>query len=181
VSSDASEAADGPRACRGDPGRETAGTPGAEPSSRLGYLLKHAWQRLAELTTAALEPHGVDGRELAVLLTLADCEPASQQEAARSLGIDRTTMVALIDALEGRDLVARRPHAEDRRRNLVELTGKGRDTLRGAAAAGGEAERQFLAPLSEPAARQLKEALRAVLTPGPGPAGAGPGPPPGPS
>jgi DNA-binding MarR family transcriptional regulator len=77
-------------------------------------------------------------------------------------------MVALLDALERKGLVARRPHAQDRRRNLVELTGAGRHTLRDAAAAGRDAERRFLAPLSEPEARQLKEALRAVLTPYPG-------------
>jgi DNA-binding MarR family transcriptional regulator len=158
-----SEATDSPRT-GGNQGRETASGLGAEPASRLGYLLKHAWLRLGELTGAALAPYGVDGRELAVLLVLAAGEPASQQEAARSLGIDRTSMVALLDALERKGLVTRRPDAGDRRRNVVGLTGHGRDVLRDAAAAGRDAERRFLAPLSETAAQQLKEALRAVLT-----------------
>ncbi len=136
----------------------------SEPASRLGYLLKHAWLRLGELTSAALAPYGVTGRELAVLVTLADSEPASQQQAARTLGIDRTTMVALLDALEGKGLVARRPDAEDRRRNVVELTASGRDTLAGAAAAYGSAEREFLAPLAGAQAQQFNEALRALVT-----------------
>lgn len=138
--------------------------PGPELTSRLGYLLKHARLRLGELTATALAPYGLDGRELAVLLVLAGCEPASQQQAARRLGIDRTTMVALLDALEDKGLVARHPHAEDRRKNVVELTAPGRDTLRDATQAGDDAERRFLAPLTEPAAQQLKDALRALLT-----------------
>jgi DNA-binding MarR family transcriptional regulator len=138
--------------------------PGPELTSRLGYLLKHARLKLGELTAAALAPYGLDGRELAVLLVLAGCEPASQQQAARRLGIDRTTMVAILDALEGKGLVTRHPDAEDRRKNVVELTAPGRDTLRDATRAGDDAERRFLAPLTEPAAQQLKDALRALLS-----------------
>jgi DNA-binding MarR family transcriptional regulator len=143
------------------------GGPGADPATRLGYLLKHAWLRLGELTGAALAPCGVTGRELAVLLTLADSEPASQQQAASRLGIDRTTMVALLDGLERKGLVARRPHAEDRRRNVVELTASGRGTLASATAAAGRAEREFLAPLAAADVQQLKAALRALTTASP--------------
>jgi DNA-binding MarR family transcriptional regulator len=137
--------------------------PGPELTSRLGYLFKHAQLRLAELTTAALGPHGLDGRELAVLLVLASREPASQQQAARRLGIDRTTMVALLDALEDKGLVTRHPHADDRRKNVVELTATGRDTLRRATQAGDDAERRFLAPLTQPAAQQLKDTLYTLI------------------
>lgn len=137
--------------------------PSRELTSRLGYLLKHAQLRLAELTAAALEPYGITGRELAVLLVLSEGEPASQQEAARRLGIDRTSMVAFLDALEEKGLVERHPHAHDRRRNVVELTAAGRETMRGARRAGDEAERRFLAPLSEPVAAQLKTALLTVI------------------
>jgi len=134
-----------------------------ELTSRLGYLLKHAQLRLAELTTAALEPFGLNGRELAVLIVLAEGEPASQQEAARRLGIDRTSMVAFLDTLEEKGLVERRPHAHDRRRNAVELTTAGRETMRAARRAGDEAERRFLAPLSRPAGAALKESLLALV------------------
>src|SRR6266496_756716 len=71
-----------------------------DPAPRLGYLLKHAHLSYAELAGSALAPHGVDGREVAVLSRLSGPDPLSQQEIARRLGIDRTTMVALVDALE---------------------------------------------------------------------------------
>lgn len=145
-------------------GRADVGGLAREPSSRLGYLLKQAWLSLGELTAAALEPYGVDGRELAVLLTLSGREPASQQQAARSLGVDRTTMVALLDALERKGLVARHPDAEDRRRNIVGLTASGADTMRHAAAAASSAESRFLEPLASADAQQFKQALRALVT-----------------
>jgi DNA-binding MarR family transcriptional regulator len=135
-----------------------------ELSRRLGYLLKHAQLRMAGLTAAALKPFGIEGRELAVLFVLADRGPASQQQAAQRLGIDRTTMVALLDALEGKGLVSRHPDADDRRRNVVELTGAGQDTLRRASQASDDAERAFLAPLSPQAARQLRDSLHAIVT-----------------
>lgn len=144
--------------------RETAAAAERSPelTSRLGYLLKHAQLQLAELTAAALEPYGVNGRELAVLIVLAEGEPASQQEAARRLGIDRTSMVAFLDALAAKGLVERRPHAHDRRRNVVELTASGRETMRAARRASDEAERRFLAPVSQSAAAALKETLLAL-------------------
>lgn len=133
-------------------------------TGRLGYLLKHAQLRMVELSTKALAPFGINGRELAVLLVLAGHEPASQLQAAKRLGIDRTTMVGLLDTLEDKGLVSRHPHAEDRRRNVVELTEAGQDTLRSAKTASDAAEREFLAPLSARAAGQLVDALRTVVT-----------------
>ena len=138
--------------------------PGPELSRRLGYLLKHAQLRMAEQTAKALTPYGIDGRELAVLLVLADREPASQQQAAQRLDIDRTTMVALLDALEGKGLLSRHPHADDRRRNVVELTDAGHDILRRAARASDDAERELLAPLSPQAAQQLRDSLQTIVT-----------------
>ena len=130
---------------------------------RLGYLLKHANLRLAQHTGPALEPYGVDGRELAVLHVLDEADPLSQQEAARRLRIDRTTMVALIDTLEGKKLVSRRPHPDDRRKNMVELTPRGRDTLRDGGQAVEEAERAFLAKLPADDAALLRELLDKLI------------------
>jgi DNA-binding MarR family transcriptional regulator len=138
--------------------------PGPEVSRRLGYLLKHAQLRMAELTAAALAPYVINGRELAVLLVLSDGPPASQQQAAQRLAIDRTTMVAMLDTLEGKGLVSRHPDADDRRRNVVELTNAGRDILQRAVKASDDAERALLAPLSPRAAQQLRDSLQAIVT-----------------
>jgi DNA-binding MarR family transcriptional regulator len=79
------------------------------------------------------------------------------------IGVDRTTMVSLIDDLQRKGLVLRCQDPEDRRKNVVVMTDAGKATLRDAARAGGETERVFLEPLSDGEAEQFKRALRALL------------------
>lgn len=147
-----------------EPGPESS-EPGTELTGRLGFLFKHAQQRLYALTGAALAPCGISGRELSVLLVLDALGPTSQQDAARRLGVDRTTMVALIDALEGKSVVVRRPYEEDRRRNVVEFTEHGYELFTRARAASDEAERRFLDPLAldDAGAERLRAQLRALI------------------
>lgn len=136
--------------------------PGPEVSERLGRLLKRASQRLATLSEEALSPFGIDDRRLAVLLLIGSNEPMSQQQAAERLGIDRTTMVAVLDDLEAKGMVTRLPHVEDRRRNVVELTDGGRSTLTQATVAWDAAEQTFLDQLDRHSARQFRDHLRQV-------------------
>lgn len=131
-------------------------------SRRLAYLLKHALLALEELHEDHLAPWGITARELGVLIFLADSEPGSQQQAAQRLGVDRTTMVGLLDGLEGKGLVARRPDTADRRRNVVELTDAGRSTLAQATRGSDDAEAQLLADLSAADARRLRELLAQI-------------------
>jgi DNA-binding MarR family transcriptional regulator len=130
---------------------------------RLGYLLKHVQLEWFARSTAALAPYRIDGRELAVLGSLSKQHLLSQQEVARRLRIDRTTMVALIDGLERKQLVQRTPHPDDRRKNTVELTAAGRAALAAADRAADEAEQRFLGPLGEAGAEQFVGALHALL------------------
>ena len=132
---------------------------GPRLSTRLTYLLKRALVDLEDLHAEHLAPVGVSGRELAVLLFLDDRDPGSQQQVAGRLGVDRTTMVALIDGLEAKGLVARRADAGDRRRNVLELTGDGHTALARAVFASGEAERQLLAELDDAESAQLRTLL----------------------
>lgn len=141
----------------------TGPQPGTELTDRLGYLLKHVQQRLYELTSAALEPFGVSGRELAVLLVLDALGPSSQRDAAKRLGVDRTTMVALVDALEAKGIVGRTPFAADRRRNVVAFTEDGRGRFLRALAASDAAEREFLGSMDEATAATFRAQLRALI------------------
>ena len=127
--------------------------------ARLTYLLKRALLDLEDLHAEHLAPVGVSGRELGVLLLLDGRGPESQQQAAARLRVDRTTMVSLIDALEAKGLVARRPDPGDRRRNVVELTSGGRTTLAEAVRASDDAEQRLLAALSHDEAVQLRGLL----------------------
>ena len=134
-----------------------------EPSEILAYLLKHAHQRLMALADAALAPHGLDRKEFGVLRVLAASEPLSQQALAGLLGVDPTTMVAVLDALEDKGIVTRRPDPADRRRNQIALTQRGQATNAAAEAAYVAAEREFLAPLGASETGELRRMLRALV------------------
>ncbi|MDA8359394.1 MAG: MarR family transcriptional regulator [Actinomycetota bacterium] len=132
---------------------------GPRLSARLTYLLKRALADLEDLHAEHLASVGVSGRELAVLLLLDGRDPESQQQAGRRLGVDRTTMVGLLDGLEAKGLVARRADAGDRRRNVLELTRDGQAALVQAVRASDEAERQLLADLNDAESAQLRTLL----------------------
>jgi DNA-binding MarR family transcriptional regulator len=138
---------------------------GPRLSGRLTYRLKRALADLEILHEQHLGPAGITARELALLLFLDGREPESQQQAAARLGIDRTTMVGLLDSLERKDLVARRPDAGDRRRNVILLTDAGHATLQAATDASDAAERELLAELDDREATQLRELLTRITSP----------------
>lgn len=63
------------------------------------------------------------------MLVLIESNPGvTQGRLAEAMGLDRSTMVGLVDALEERGLVERR-RGEDRRTNLLWLTASGRRLL----------------------------------------------------
>jgi DNA-binding MarR family transcriptional regulator len=129
----------------------------------LGYLLKHAHLALEQRTDAALADVGLTVRDLGVLRVIAGGEARSQQEVATVLGVDRTSMVALLDALERRGIVARRPSEQDRRRNAVELTQDGWSLFQRAEQRSTEAELAFTAVLGSVGGAELRRALKAAL------------------
>ncbi len=135
---------------------------GPRLSRRLAYLLKRALIDLEDLHREHLDPLGINGRELSVLLLLQAREPESQQQTAERLQVDRTTMVALLDGLEAKGLVAREADPADRRRNVVALTDAGRRTLEKALRASDKAERRLLGALDESERTQLRALLARV-------------------
>ncbi|MEV6878908.1 MarR family transcriptional regulator [Amycolatopsis sp. NPDC051128] len=130
---------------------------------RLGYLLKHAQLRLAELAEPLYEPLGVTGRQLALLTLFGEGPAQSQQDGAARLGVDRTTMVALVDELEAKGLVRREVAPGDRRKRLVTLTAEGERVREAGAEVTRRAEALLLEPLAGDDAERLRAALRRIV------------------
>ena len=134
---------------------------------RLSYLLKRTFALVEATIEPGLARLGVNGREFG-LLTLLEAEgPASQQRLADRIDVDRTTMVALIDALEEKRLVKRHKDPSDRRAYVLEVTAAGHKRLRDALNAVERAEQQALAPLSAAEAATLTRALQRLVQAGP--------------
>jgi MarR family transcriptional regulator, transcriptional regulator for hemolysin len=115
-----------------------AASPGTAPQAlcdNLCWLLSRASYTLTTELTAALEDLGISPRAHAVLAAAAGGEH-TQTELARTVGLDKTTMVVTLDELEAAGLAERRPSPTDRRARVIAVTKAGRRKLREAEAIG---------------------------------------------
>jgi MarR family transcriptional regulator, transcriptional regulator for hemolysin len=90
----------------------------------LAWLLSTVSYALTTELTAALEDLSVTPRAYCVLGTAMQGE-YTQTALAQAIGLDKTTMVVTIDALERAGLVERRTSSEDRRARVIAVTGAG--------------------------------------------------------
>jgi DNA-binding MarR family transcriptional regulator len=100
-----------------------------ELSELLGYVLKRAQLKVFEDFLRCVAPLQLTPAQFSVLLLLDKNPGRNQTEIANTLGILRPNFVAMLDALESRDLCARMRSANDRRSHIVVLTDKGRAVL----------------------------------------------------
>lgn len=98
--------------------------------SLIGYHLRRAQVAVFQDFAEMLAEFAVTPGQFGVLEIIASNTGLSQTELARAIGIDRSTMVAVIDALEGRGLVVRAPAPSDRRSYALRLSESGRAALR---------------------------------------------------
>ncbi len=92
----------------------------------------------------------------------------SQSALGAALGVDRSTVVPLIDRLEARALVVRAPSPRDRRSHALQLSPAGARLLAQAEAQVRAHEAVIAARLSEPERRTLLELLARIGAPGRG-------------
>lgn len=128
-----------------------------------GFLLNQVAAVFRERTAEAIAHQGVHPRQLGLLFLLRDTGTYSQQQLGESLGMDRTTTMQLVSALEAEGLVVRDDDPADRRAYRLRLTARGREVTTRVAAATAEVERQVLAGLKAAERQQLKALLRRVL------------------
>jgi DNA-binding MarR family transcriptional regulator len=80
-------------------------------------------------TDAQLAPWRVTADQFVVLGALSEGDALSQRELVERTSSDPSTLRAMLVLLEGRDLIARRPHPTDGRARSVRLTARGRRTF----------------------------------------------------
>jgi DNA-binding MarR family transcriptional regulator len=123
--------------------------------SQLGYHSSRLWQ-------GRLAPLGLDPRHVMLLRHVAIAEGRSQQALGEAVQIPPSRMVALIDVLEQRGLLRRRPDPNDRRVRTLHLTRDGRRLLNKVMEVSLEHERQLCKGL-QPAEREQLIALLSRL------------------
>ena len=132
-------------------------------ADQLGYLLGRAHLEHRAIAERALGPLGLSGKGFGALILLVQDGPMSQQRLGERQGVDRTTMVAVVDELESAGYVERRRDPRDRRAYSLHATAKGQRVLERAAEATRRAEEAFLAALPAADRHRLKRLLRTLV------------------
>jgi DNA-binding MarR family transcriptional regulator len=89
----------------------------------------------------------------------------TQQELCEGIGVDKSTFAIHLDRLADRGLLLRVRSEEDRRRNLLRLTAKGKATLRAMVLHAEGHERRVFSGLSSVERKQLMELLKKIGEP----------------
>lgn len=132
-------------------------------ADRPGALLVIAARTGQELARRRLAPLGLTVQMCGVLNFLA-ASPTSQHDLGEQLGIDRTTVVELIDQLEKMDVVVRHRNPSDRRSYTLVLTPKGRTFQKRASRAFDAAADEFFGPLRPAEKKAIAAMLRRMIT-----------------
>ena len=123
--------------------------------SSLGYAVSRRFHEV-------LGPLELEPGEFALLRAVSASAGEPQSALAERLHISPSWMVAVVDELESRKLLERRPHERDRRVRNLHLTATGTKLLRQAERQAQQFDLQVTDPLSDAELEQLLELLQRV-------------------
>lgn len=123
--------------------------------SSLGYAISRGFHEV-------LRPLELEPGEFALLRAVAASDGEAQHALAERLHISPSWMVAVVDELEKRGLLERRPHARDRRVRNLYLTAAGKKLLKQAERQAEQFDREVAEQLGEADRERLLDLLDRV-------------------
>jgi DNA-binding MarR family transcriptional regulator len=136
--------------------------------SLIGYNLKRVYITMQADFRATLADEELSPRMFSVLSMTVETPGITQSEVARLLGIERSGLVAIVDALEQRGFVARASVKGDRRAQALVPKPKGQSFYRMALAVVRAHEEKLLSALSPEERAQLLDLLLRIRRAGGG-------------
>ena len=136
-----------------------AGSTSTPPFRSVGFMLSSLGYAVSRRFHDVLAPLELEPSEFAVLRAVGFSEGQSQQALAERLHISASHMVAIVDRLQERGLVERRPHVGDRRVRSLHLTKAGEKLL----AQAFELAKQFEQLLTKPLNAKERMELLSLL------------------
>ena len=140
-------------------------TPTHRLSDRVVWLVGRVSLRAQRLIHDRFADAELRKQHYGILASLADRGPATQAPLADRLGLDRSDLVSLLDDLEARRYVVRRPDPGDRRRKIVEITARGGTMLKRLDQLVFAADDEMLAVLTPEERATLARLLERLLPP----------------
>jgi len=138
-------------------------TPPAQSPLSTGFLLQRAHTLLRARLTAELGESGLHLGHIALLGSMLDTPGLSQRELSHRTGIEKSSMVIFVDALERDGWVRRAPHPTDRRAHALFVTAAGASRLADIGPRLQQAERDFLGVLSATEREVMRGALARLV------------------
>ena len=124
----------------------------------------YAAHRVRTAADAALREHGLSLSGLKLLKALGDGD-RSMREISEALHVSPRTITDMIDGLEARGLVARCPHASDRRVTMVHLTETGAGELARASTVSERVAEAAVGALDQDEQHVLRSLLERICVP----------------
>jgi DNA-binding MarR family transcriptional regulator len=125
-----------------------------------GFLLARLGMNFKMRAMELFEGEGFEHYDYGVLALLAEGSLETQATIADALNLDPSRLVALLDSLEQRGLIARQRDPQDRRRHVVSITDVGRRDLGRLREMSKRLENEFFAPLDPDDRLALRELLQ---------------------
>jgi DNA-binding MarR family transcriptional regulator len=136
--------------------------PGDSAASQLVHRITVTAGLLLNRLEGLLRDHGLTSGSFNVLQAVAAADdPLTPSEISTRMPVPVTTatMTGVLDTLERRGLIARRPHPTDRRRVLIELQDSGRELLRSTVPIVHDMQASWVGPLAHDTTGAMLDAL----------------------
>ena len=154
------------------PGTTESTNPGGRRGLNLGPLARLLGFRLRRAQLTVYEDFQRDAPvpqiapgQLGILVIIDENPDMTQQQLCEGIGIDKSTFAISLDRLADRGLLRRVRSEDDRRRNSLRLTAKGKETLRAMLVHAERHERRIFTRLSAAEREQLMELLKKIGEP----------------
>jgi DNA-binding MarR family transcriptional regulator len=128
-----------------------------------GYCYTKTAMKFRKMFADELAAAGVQLPQQGLMIVLSKAGPMNQISLGEEMGIDKATMVKIIDQMEDSGFVRRNSDPSDRRVKLVDLTPKGRALLPKLVAIREKVEGRFLAPLSKAETAELRRLIMKLV------------------
>jgi DNA-binding MarR family transcriptional regulator len=130
--------------------------------SLLGYNARRAALAVIEVFMERMAPYDLRPVDFSVLSLITHNPGITSRQLCSTLGILPPNLVGMINALEKRELIARKPHPRDGRAMGLHLTPSGQKLMRDAERTAAELEGQVASRLSPGEAKTLIKLLKKI-------------------
>lgn len=130
---------------------------------KLTDLLIELYDKMASWDASVVRGTGLSAAQIHTIEVLGNHPNLRMKELAEKIGVTTGTMTVMVDRLEAKGLVERKPHPEDRRSYVVDLTDKGKRHFQEHHALHMKLTEDIASPLSKDERSSLIKGLERIL------------------